>query len=171
MTQAQTRKINVAVLIDAWYPFIGGGQVHVANITGRLSKKCRFTLYHSKKTDIFSRAIWSISVIPKLLNDHQKKKFDLIHAHAYISGLSGFILAELLRIPVIFTVHGCNLLDIHELLNKKKNINFRIPVFKYLLEKFLLTKIYYNHVISVSGNFLKHKNVNKNISVILFFGL
>lgn len=100
------------------------------------------------------RAIWFINVIIEVYEKHKQEKYDLIHAHAYLSGIPGKILSKLLGIPVIFTVHGSNLLD----LNKQNPL--------YYLEKFILTYIKYDAEITVSKSFLKYKNVNSNIIAI-----
>jgi glycogen synthase len=41
----------------------------------------------------------------------KKEKYDIIHAHAYVSGLPAKIVGKLLKIPVVYTVHGVNQLD------------------------------------------------------------
>ncbi len=160
-----TRKLNVAILIDAWFPFFGGGQVHVRELTKRMTTDCEFTIYHSKSSGYLQRTLWSIKVIFELINDHQEKKFDLIHAHAYISGIPAKALSLFLNIPVVFTVHGCNILDLNKLNKKRKNA-IKFPIFKYHLEKLLLTGISYDRQISVTNHFLQYKNINKKITVI-----
>jgi len=150
------KKLRVAVLIDAWLPFYGGGQVHVRETTKIIKKKynCDIVLFHGFGGNIILRSLWNFLVIPQVLISHFRKPFDLIHAHAYSAGLSGKILSLILKIPIVFTVHGANSLD----LGKKGP--------KVWLEKIILTKIKYDCQISVSRSFLKHKNVNKNIKVI-----
>jgi glycosyltransferase involved in cell wall biosynthesis len=59
-----------------------------------------------------------------------------------------------MRTPIVATIHGANLLDT----NKKS--------FYYFIEKFLLTQILYDALISVGSSFLKYPNKNKNIIVI-----
>lgn len=158
------RKIRVTMLIDAWFPFYGGGQVHVKEITQLLSSECEFTIYHSNDSNILQRARWAFQVIHKVIKDNSEKKFDLLHAHAYIPGIPAKILSLMLKIPVVYTVHGCNLLDLRELKNRKKTIKYSF--WKYYLEKILLTKIKYDYQISVTKHFLKYKNNNEKISVI-----
>ncbi|KKP60006.1 MAG: Glycosyl transferase group 1 [Candidatus Gottesmanbacteria bacterium GW2011_GWA1_34_13] len=101
-----------------------------------------------------ARTLWFLSVMASVIKNHRQKKYTLIHAHAYLSGIPGKILSKLLGIPVVFTVHGSNLLD----LNKKTLL--------YYLEKFILTQIKYDQEISVSNSFLKYENTNSNIEVI-----
>ncbi|MDR0677930.1 MAG: glycosyltransferase [Holosporaceae bacterium] len=40
-----------------------------------------------------------------------KEHYDLIHAHAYVSGLPAKIVGFLTRTPVVYTVHGTMGLD------------------------------------------------------------
>ncbi|MCH7952023.1 glycosyltransferase family 4 protein [Patescibacteria group bacterium] len=160
------KKLKVAVLIDAWFPFYGGGQVHVRELTKRLSVDCRFKLYHPNSTNILLRFLWALTVIPQLLRDYSTERFDLIHAHAYIAGFPGKVISKILHIPVVYTVHGSNVLDLRELTRSNPALDIKIPIWKYALEKWLLTGIRYDHQITVGSKYLTHKNVNKNISVI-----
>ncbi len=159
-------KIRIATLIDAWFPFVGGGQVHVQELTKALSPKCDFTIFHSDSASSASRAAWSISVIPKVIKENKKKKFDLIHAHAFISGFPAKILSKILHIPVVFTVHGSHTLDLWNYSKESVNDDIHVSWGKYLLEKWLLTQIKYDRLISVSSSFLSYKNLNTNMSVI-----
>lgn len=103
--------------------------------------------------NIIGRLTWLVSVILAVLISHRKKPYDLIHAHAYSAGIPGKILSILLSIPIVFTVHGSNNLD----LNKKTVTAF--------FERFILTRILYTRQISVSYSFLKHSNLNHPIVI------
>lgn len=148
--------MKVLILIDAWFPFTGGAQVQIKNLKEILEEKykCRYYILHSPSANIIVRFLWSFWVIPQASFLHLKYRFNLIHAHAYWPGVPGKILSGILKIPIVFTVHGSNLLDL------------RIKSPRAFLEKIILTKIKYNQIISVASNFLKYKNVNKNIIVI-----
>ncbi len=158
------KKMRVLVLIDAWLPFVGGAQMQIKNLRKILEKNygVQYLILHSPSSNILVRFLWSFWVIPQSilfilrqkLTHGREWKIDLIHAHAYWPGLPGKILALLLRIPIVFTVHGSNLLDLKE------------KSFRAWLEKIILTQIRYDQVISVSRHFLQYKNVNKNIKVI-----
>jgi len=150
------KKLRIAALIDAWLPFCGGGQVHVRETTKILKKKynCDIVIFHGFGGNVMLRAFWNFLVIPQVLMKYFRKPFNLIHAHAYSAGFSGKILSLILNIPIVFTVHGANSLD----LGKKGP--------KAWLENIILTKIKYDCQISVARSFLKHKNVNENIRVI-----
>lgn len=148
--------MKILVLIDAWFPFVGGGQMQVKNLKRILEKDfdCQFFILHSPSSHILMRFLWTFWVIPQAIFLNQKHNFGLIHAHAYWPGVPGKILAKILKIPIVFTVHGSNLLD----------LGVKTP--RAFLEKIILTKIRYDQVISTASNFLKYKNVNKNITVI-----
>lgn len=150
------RKLNVCMMIDAWFPFIGGGQVHVENIIKNLKQQSftQVSLFHSPHHNILIRTLWNIWVIPQVIIRHQQKQFDLIHAHAFSAGLPGKIISILLNIPIIYTVHGSHLMDKQE------------SSLKAWGERLLLTKIKYTYQVSVTKSFTKYSNVNKKISII-----
>lgn len=104
--------------------------------------------------NLYGRLIWIIYVILVIYQNHHKKRYSVIHAHAYIGAIPGKILNKILKVPVIFTVHGSNNMDSNK------------QTFIAILEKFLLTGIKFDKEISVSRHFLRYKNVNQNISVI-----
>ena len=177
--------MRIAIIIEAWQPIWGGGQVHVFEIAKKLVTKhnCKVDIYTmnlknrtgniqpemekfkngslkiirtGKVRNFYSlkdRIFWINEVIQKIKRVNQKNEYDIIHAQATLPGVPGKILNILLRIPLVYTVHGTNFLDI-----KKKNIF-------YFIEKFLFTSIKYSAQISVSRNILKYKN--KNIPIII----
>jgi len=150
------KRLRVAMLIDAWFPFYGGGQVHVRKLREVLEKKYNVDveLFYSASSNLIIRFFWALIVSFQVWIEHKKKSFDLIHSHAYIAGLPGKILSLKLKIPVVHTVHGSSLLD----------RGLKTP--KAWFEKYLLTKVAYDAQITVSTNFLDYMNVNKNIYVI-----
>ena len=150
------KRLSVCMLIDAWFPFVGGGQVHVKNLIKYLEveEPVKVTLFHSPHHHVLIRALWTLWVIPQVVAHHLKAPFQLIHAHAFAAGLPGKTLSSLLRLPVVYTVHGSHLMD-----TKTRGV-------KAWGERFLLTKISYSHQISVTRSFAKYDNVNKNISII-----
>jgi glycosyltransferase involved in cell wall biosynthesis len=154
-------KLRVAVLIDAWYPFKGGAQVHVDNLTNRLSKHIEFVVFHAHKVHLLHRILWALYVTVQVYLSHRRRPYNLIHAHAFLAGLPALILSKTLKIPVIFTVHGSHSMDLWN--SPQKRVLSRI---KYLIEKWLLTQIQYTKQISVSKRFLDYQNINRNIRVI-----
>lgn len=149
--------MKVAVLIDAWLPFLGGGQKAVLEVSRILKKekKVDFIIFHSFNPHIFARSLWLLYVIPQVIFCHIFiNRFDLIDARAYSAGFPGKIISLILGVPIIYTVGGCGNLD-------QKNNNLMSWV-----ERWLLTGIKYDQQISDSRHFLKYKNVNKNIIII-----
>jgi len=150
------------MLIDAWDPFIGGAQVHIKALLQYFPHHIKVHLFHAPHPSIFVRALWCVWVIPQILfatrlpraQSRGHTLFALIHAHAFAAGIPAKILSFMLRIPVIYTVHGSHLMDVHA------------SGTKAWLEKFLLTRIHYTRQISVTRSFLNYPNINKNISVI-----
>lgn len=150
-----TTNVHVCMIIDAWYPFVGGGQIHVKNLINQLKRLgVKVTLFHSPHHHLIIRALWLFWVVPQVLLYQAKNPFSLIHAHAFAPGLPAKLLSVMLNIPVVYTVHGSHLMDV------------AAPGLKTQLERFLLTKIRYSHQISVNKSFTKYPNVNKNVTII-----
>lgn len=162
--------IKVAIIIDTWFPQIGGGQINAFEISKRLAQK-------GTKIDIITRNTGPDNLkLPKNLNVIRigpsakpfspiskinflfkaylfvlKKDYDIIHAHAFLPGITARLLGVTLGIPIVFTVHGTSI---------GTGLNSKL---KEWLERFILTQVYYNTQITVSRDFLSLKNVNKKI--------
>ncbi|PIS03503.1 hypothetical protein COT83_05730 [Candidatus Peregrinibacteria bacterium CG10_big_fil_rev_8_21_14_0_10_44_7] len=174
---------NICMVIDAWDPVVGGGQTHVMELSKRFVEdySCKVHLVtrdlsggrHKHKieelydgnfvvhrigvkasfSNIFARVWWCLRAGFYIRKLHMKEHFDLIHAHALLSSYPARLARWLCGLPVIYTVHGTSLF-------------YKKSGFKAWIEKDLLTKIEYDCVISVAANFLKLKNVNKNVCVV-----
>ncbi|MDR3583410.1 MAG: glycosyltransferase family 4 protein [Candidatus Pacebacteria bacterium] len=107
------------------------------------------------------RIFWMFELVRAVKKNHRERKYDVIHAHANLPGIPGKILSELLKIPVIYTVHGSGVESMYSMYGK--NIKSFIML---QLEDFLHRKIKYSKEISVDRRILKSKNRNKNVSVI-----
>jgi glycosyltransferase involved in cell wall biosynthesis len=142
------------MLIDAWDPFVGGAQVQVKALLKHFPHHIKVHLFHAPHPNIFVRALWCVWVIPRVLLANRYMPFAIVHAHAFAAGIPAKILSLLLKVPVIYTVHGSHLMDM------------RATGVRAWLEKFLITQIHYTHQISVTRSFTHYPNVNKNISVI-----
>src|SRR3989338_10921447 len=103
--------MKVAVLIDTWSPVVGGGQINAWEISKRLAKKgveidivtrnCgrdklkRVKNLHVYKLGSKSAANNSLSKILFLFKSFifiSKKNYDLIHAHAFLPGITARLL-------------------------------------------------------------------------------
>lgn len=165
--------MKVAVIIDTWFPFIGGGQINAWEISRRLAAK-------GVKIDIITRDTGNNKLkIPNNLNvlklgarvnynDNfskivflarsfffiKNRDYDIVHAHAFLSGVTARLLMAFKGIPAVFTIHGTSLgTKLNSFLSRS-------------IEKFILTQIRYTAQITVSRDFLTLKNVNKNIAYI-----
>lgn len=181
--------MRIAMIIEAWTPIWGGGQAHVLELSKKLAENhgCEIDIYTmnlegaNKKTETYAngkvsvirtgkkrnffsfieRMFWIPEVISAIKTKHQKKKYSLIHAHANLPGIPGKILSKILRIPVIYTVHGSGINSIYDMYGKN--------VKSYLLaklEQFLHTGARYDYEISVDRLILNKRNVNKHIAII-----
>ena len=178
--------MKIAMLIDGWKPVFGWWQVHVEQLCKWLVENydCKVDLFVRKLKDknwkkyieneilenwkwrifriwpiteffnVFWRILALINTTWQLFWKVKKEKYDIIHAHAYVSWLPVKIVWKLLKIPVIYTVHWVNQLD-----------TWKWWFFKNI-EKWLVSWIKYDLEISVWKDFLKYKNINKNIVVI-----
>lgn len=161
---------RIAVIIDTWYPFVGGGQISTYEISRRIASQ-------NNQIDIITRNLGADSLnLPKYLkvvklggktepfNTLSKlmfifrsyrfvagNKYDLVHAQAFLPGLSAWAVKKFRGTPTVFTVHGTAI---------GTNLNSGI---KAWLEKLILTKISYSAQITVSRDFLSLKNINTNI--------
>lgn len=169
--------MKIAILIDTFLPYKGGGQIFVWEVARRLAQKddvqinivTRKITVNGKRisenetyfngklkvtrlgfcaswNNLISRGYYIAAAFLYLL----KNKFDLIDAQAFIASIPGKLVAIIKRQPIILTVHGTTM--------ETGGASF--------LEKFILTKIKYDTQISAASNFLKFKNVNKNITIV-----
>jgi len=186
-------KLTICQVIEAWPPLIGGAQVHLQKLSEQLINKysCKIDIitrslpsgqaglpdnlgkkypkieYQFNKNltifrlgpkikfeNAFARIWYYIYATYKIWRLNQENHYDLIHAHGATSGIPAKIASWLIKKPVVLTVHGSPLMD-----SKSKNLTAKI-------ESKLLTATDYDAEITVSSNFLKYKNINKNIEVI-----
>lgn len=178
--------MKIAMIIDAWDPIVGWGQVHVRNLCEKLvtNHGCHIDLFvrslRSEDSNIYNqdevllngkfrilrcgrprsffslleRTISIFSICLRIYQEHRKKPYNLVHAHAFLGLLAGKIISSILKIRIIATVHGANFLD-------RGSYSF-----SYFIEKLLLTSIKYDLEISVWQSFLNYKNINTNRVVI-----
>ena len=162
--------MRIAVLIDTWVPFIGGGQINAWEISRRIAQKGipieiitrnngREDLKYPKNLKVIKLGPYTkgedvISKLTFLIRAFfyiYRRDYDLVHVHAFLPGITARLLMVFKGIPAIFTVHGTSI-------NTKLN-----NIFSRWLEKFILTQILYNAQITVSQDFQKIKNINKKI--------
>lgn len=166
--------MKVAVIIDTWFPAIGGGQINAWEISRRaVGSDCQIDILtrnngkdaqskhkflkvikigrKSKPNNTASKLIFCFNVFFYLI----RRNYDLFHVHPFLPAIPVKLAGMVKKKPVIFTVHGTRLFE-----------KTHPPTPSRLLEGFILTKIKYTQVISVTQAFLKIKNVNEHIQVI-----
>ena len=162
--------MKVAVLIDTWFPFIGGGQVNAWEISRRLAQKGvsidiiarnngkdqqaqvkNLTIYKLGPRSAPRNSLSKIIFLTRAFFFILKRDSDLVHAHAFLPGIVAKLLMIFKGVPAVFTVHGTSI-----------NTELNNPISRWL-EKFILTQIRYSTQITVSRDFLKIKNINKKV--------
>lgn len=162
--------MKVAVIIDTWFPFVGGGQINALEISKGLAQKgvkVEIITRNCGKENLNNHKYLKITKLGKLSKAGDdigrlkylwqaliyiiRNDFDLILVHAFLPGLVAKMFMIIKKRPAILVVHGTS---IGTDLNQGA---------KTLLENFILTRIRYSAEITVSRDFLKIKNVNKNI--------
>ena len=166
--------MKIAVVIDTWFPAIGGGQINAWEISKRIAGKhyqidiitrdngkdnLTMPKYlkviklgaKSNPESPLSKIIFSASLVPFLLtHDYQ-----LIHVHPFLPAPFVKSASFIKKVPVVITVHGTRLFE-----------NRKIFTPSLIMEWFILTRIKYDLVISVTEVFKKIKNINSNIQVV-----
>jgi len=177
--------MKICMMIDAWKPQWGGGQIHTfdlsrtleeqghtvdlftMNLDGKptISKDTGFRVIRvgkpKVKFNVINRLKWCIQVCSAIYRMNKFEKYDLIHAHANLSGLPGKIMSKYLGIPIVYTVHGSGIKSIFQMYGLNP---FSLAL--GLFERFLQTAIIYDTEISVDSNFFKMRNLNKRVKVI-----
>lgn len=162
--------MKIAVLVDTWFPHIGGGQINALEISNRIASKDFqidiITRNNGSLKQETSRYLRVVKLGPKATPYNQlskllyltlsafylmKNRYDLVHAHAFLPGLVAKTISTLQKIPSVYTVHGTF---------QNTELNNRIVMF---LEKFIQTRVTYNCQITVSRDFFNLKNTNKKI--------
>lgn len=154
--------MRIAVVIDTWFPFLGGGQVNAFEIGKKLADRgIRVDIITQGRQEDYSAIPENVKLIkinsklpfPRLiflirvLIFLYRNNYDLVHLYPFLPGLLAVFL-KLKKIPVIFSVFGTSI-------NTK--LTTSIP---RLLESLILTKIKYTAQITDSRAFLKIKNTN-----------
>lgn len=147
--------MRIAFIVDAWFPFVGGGQIYAKELKKQLEQDYSYQIdvYAPQSAHILYRLFWSFLIVPVIIFQHLLSPYSILHSQGYNSGLTGKIVSLLTGVNIVHTVHGSNLLDL-----KKESLKTR-------LEKWLLTQIKYDAQISVSHSFLQHPNINKPLVI------
>ena len=162
--------MKIAVIIDTWFPHIGGGQINAYETSKRLAQKGvnvdiitrnngKDNLTQIKNLKViklgsFKKPHDLISQIIFCLRSYffvLKRDYDLVHAHAFWPGITARLLMITKGLSAIFTIHGTSI-----------GTNLLNPLAR-TIERFILTEILYSAQITVSRDFLTLKNINRKI--------
>jgi glycosyltransferase involved in cell wall biosynthesis len=153
--------MRICMVIEAWHPYMGGGQVHALELVKRLEREhsveviTRDLVGVGRETGVASkvvrigpctklgsalgRMLWIARATLRILS----RKYDLIHAHSNIAGYPAWLAGKLSRTPVVFTVHGSSLTM------EKPSLGW----FERFVEKTVQTRLRYDALISVDHRF------------------
>lgn len=153
--------MKIAFIVDAWFPFVGGGQIYAKELKKVLEEqhKCSVTIFYPPHNHFLVRACWSLVGWVYIVFKHTKVEFDLFHSQGYASGYVGKICSAFTGKPVVHTVHGSNSLDMD--FSNKSFFSRQLKRLKKSLESWLLLSIDYTALITVSQKFLEYKNNSK----------
>lgn len=157
--------MRICVFSEYFFPYVGGGQVHVYELSKALNKLgceshvicstmrgCRnyemIEGIHVHRVgvkgdmgSIYRRGRYTLSAVKKAGEINKKTPFDVIHAHVFAGALAGAMTGKRLGLPVITTVHG--------LYSKIWNKLTEKTVLSKQMEKFII-KLPYDKIIAVS---------------------
>jgi len=115
-------------------------------------------LSYSKPWFIFGAMIWILFKSIKLI---KKEKIDLIHAQGFLSGILGYLLKKITRVPYILTIQSADFSVYHPRLN----INI-IKVIYQKIEKEVFKNADFCHAVSYHlENHLKDFGIKKTIVI------
>lgn len=120
--------MKIVMLIDAWFPLIGGGQIHVWELSKQLANNNHDVVIYTRNLGISNESYKNIKVIKvghfknfsNILGRIEylflallfclKENYDILHTHAFSPGL----LVPILKFfknkkPMVFTVHGAGM--------------------------------------------------------------
>ncbi len=170
--------MNIIVVIDYWFPGVGGGPVHVSEITRRLLKKKNLDIkivtsnlhtetaqttneykpnlpvIHLGKAYPFS-SIWGRwNFLWHLFWYLLKEPYDILHVHPFTPLYIAKLVSILKNKPLIVTIHT-------QSKDTSLTSNKILLQCLYFLEKFLTYKVSYDAQIFVDAHLEKKINVNK----------
>lgn len=166
------KKIKILMLVDAWFPHIGGGQVHVWELSKKLAEKgCQISIF-SRDLGKWDKKYSGVEVIR--VGNHKKfahfwgrleflflaliyslkANYDILHTHAFSPGLVAPFIKFFRNKPVVYTVHGKGY--------KISGLGFG----ESILEDIVTYKIPYDLEISVAKNTIIKKASAKKLLII-----
>lgn len=164
--------MKILMVIDAWYPHVGGGQVHVWELSKKLVDFDNEVTIYTRDLGEWNDYYPKIKVIrvghfKKFANVIGRLEFlilaqiyalfsnyDILHLHAFSPGLIAPLVKIFRKRKIIFTMHGEGM--------KISGLGFGSK----LLEDLVFYKIPYDLEISVAKQTLKKKSAAKKVVII-----
>lgn len=164
--------MTILMIVDAWFPHTGGGQVHVWELSKALADKGHKVVILTRNNGAWNEVYPGVTVkrlgkSSQFSNLKERLSFlassffvtlitdcDVIHLHAFSPGLLAPLLKFFKRKPVVFTVHGEGMKIAG------------LPLGEKFLEDLVFYKITYDGQISVAKQTLVKKGATKNVWVI-----
>src|SRR3989344_4829177 len=162
--------MRVAVIIDTWFPFIGGGQINAWEIAKRLARKRvkidiitrdngvdnlervkNLRVYKVGPKSNYDNYISKIIFIVKSYFFLANKNYDIVHAYAFLPAFTAKLLMMFNKKKAVLSIFGTSI---------GSDLS---GFFRKIIENTILFKIKYSAQITDSRNFLKLKNVNPKI--------
>jgi glycosyltransferase involved in cell wall biosynthesis len=177
--------MKICLLIDAWKPIWGGGQVHTWMITNKITQK------YDCKIHIYTRSLINAGVSYEEDESYNSDKIKIFRIGPKVQffNIFGRLIWNLTVIIAVLRAHRKQKYDlIHAhaylagfpakvlglLIHRKviftvhgaNNLDLHNNSLAGVIESVLLTKIKYDQVVSVSKHFLAYPNINSGIKVI-----
>lgn len=175
--------MKVIIVIDYWFPGIGGGPIHVAEIAKELLRKknLKLTIISSnlfldnlkgKIPDKYAElpvvrlgkklpytSLWGrINFLWHLFFYLLQQNFDLIHVHPFTPLILAKAVAVIKRKPIVLTVHTLG----YEMFGFGKGNTKLVFYFLRIISKFLIFSVPYSAQIFVDKNLMKQMNINRS---------
>ncbi len=180
----EKNKPRIALLVDAWFPLFGGGQVHVAEVSRALTENHnyeidiitraisgRMTHYEKTLVDAGKLSVKELGIKSKFGNPFMRiwymveTFFILIWAHFFGKKYELYhahAISSSIPMKLASWITGVpTVMTVHGTTIFQKGFSV-----KKLIERVSLLETRYSREISVAENFLKAENVNKNIAII-----
>ena len=190
--------MKLVFIVQSYIPFISGGELIVKQAAESLGKKYNIYLITRKVKDkknfekindveifrtsplidkmaqithnkyFYQSFIFSIAAIFKLISLYKKKKYRLIHAHQFNSGIPALIVSKILKIPYIFTLQkGLGADDYLSIYQNTQNYSFIFNLAFPLLKKILKNAKVIHTASRASALAIKQMGIDKNKIVII----
>lgn len=166
------KRLKILMLTDAWFPHVGGGQVHVWELSKKLAEKgCEVTIFTRNLGEWYEEfpgvSVKRVGNFRKFANMWGRIEYllyalvygliadyDILHAHAFSPGVIAYLIKLFRKKPIVFTVHGKGV--------KIAGLNMD----GIFLEDLVVYKIPYDLEITVAKKTITKKTKAKKLTII-----